>query len=518
MHSRTAICCLVLGALAVAACSSETEAPGLVLDDTIVADPDAVGDIAGDATQTNDTIQQDDAVADVAEDAVEQDATADITEVTATYANCPDLVQCITLACASGVAGCEKACLADASSAAIVAAAPLLMCVQGTCQAGLCKGSQDPKCVDQCIQSKCMSQLYTCLDDGTVGPAACKDASACFDGCSLAKEDGLQCMASCYNGLTAKAKTRVQAISDCVAKSTSADPMAACGAEVMACLLEGQSGSLECWQLFDCNQTCAPERSDGDCLIKCLSQASPAAQQKFTPLLPCLGQTETTPECATAFMGCVDPTGSKTCWDAMTCANECKKAAGDTDPGPGCAFGCLHQSKPAAAAQALELFNCNSDGGALTPECQDKYIQCLDPQGTKTCSQTLACAANCGQGNDSCGLACLKEATPQAAGQAWSAMQCFGQTTTECTDTTIACLDPKGLGDCKTVMGCMNLCAGKPACGLQCFDLGSKQAATEAFAFISCNAACDDQCKTDMVCKGICMAGKCAGASLACGF
>ena len=250
MHSRTAICCLVLGALAVAACSSETEAPGLVMDDKIVADPDAVGDIAGDATQTNDTIQQDDAVADVAEDAVEQDATADITEVIATYANCPDLVQCITLACASGVAGCEKACLADASSAAIVAAAPLLMCVQGTCQAGLCKGSQDPKCVDQCIEAKCMSQLYTCLDDGTAGPVACKDASACFDGCSMANADGLQCMASCYNGLTAKAKTRVQAISDCVAKSTSADPMAACGAEVMACLLEGQSGSLECWQLF----------------------------------------------------------------------------------------------------------------------------------------------------------------------------------------------------------------------------------------------------------------------------
>jgi len=440
---------LVATATLFAACSSAPEPATGTVDKK-----DAAADAASDA-QTGDS-----ALTDTASDAGPAVDTTSADNVSpgdtvsdvpaAKYPTCVSVGDCVAAACdPTPTADCEKPCLAGGSQASLEKAVPLLTCIQSKCQTGLCKGSKDPKCVSDCVGQMCTPELVACIDDGTSGTAVCGDALACFDKCDPAK-GFFACMGKCYSTLSTAGKAALAIYTNCAGKASGGGqpPEQACIGELMSCLTGGKTGNKDCYEIFTCQEKC-PKNEDMACMAGCLSDTTAAGQKAFMDAMPCFGDQSkmNDPVCAKKFMACINPTGTKTCLQTLSCQGACPKAPPGQDGSPSCGFACMHNATPAAAEALLKISPCGLEN--KTPEqaqaCTDAMVGCANPSGTDTCKQIMACAQACGQnGSQDCMFACVAKGSVAGATTFAKFISCKDGCDVQCKDAT----DPQCAGKC----------------------------------------------------------------------
>lgn len=378
---------------------------------------DATGGSAADAAtadaQPADTLA--DAVADTVADTAGADASDAGTDggglpdvpggdvVAPLYTTCVAVSDCVAEACKIYSKDCEKPCLAAASAAAVSKAALLLGCIQSQCSLGLCKDATDTSCTDDCLGQKCGLPLTACVDDGKAGATQCGDALSCFDTCKIASGKPISCIATCYNALDAGGKKALGGLLTCFQDKGNPE---ACSGDLVQCLVSGKTGDKGCYTFFDCQQSCG-NPDDFQCIASCAGQMTAAAQKSLIDAIPCFGQ-EQTPVCQGKVLACIAPTGVDSCVQTFDCVGKCPQGAPGQDPGPGCAFECLHGGKVETVGLFTELTPCG-DPASDKAKCADGFLKCANPAGTKTCGQITACAQACGGGGAGCLLKCLAE-------------------------------------------------------------------------------------------------------------
>ncbi|MSQ82801.1 MAG: hypothetical protein EXR77_07775 [Myxococcales bacterium] len=422
------------------------------------------------------------------------------------YATCSALSQCISDKCSPPTTGCESSCLAQAAGDSTGKALPMLNCYQTKCLNEMCKGSTDAKCANDCFKTGCLSELFICLDDSKVGSKACDSISGCFDSCPLGKPDTFACMGKCFNDLDANGKKIANALGACFAKNPGPDPTQKCAAETVACFVGEKTGTSPCYSVFNCAAACkkAGKGDDMSCSLGCLGTVTKGGQKAFLDLMGCFGDNSgtMTPECAGKFLACADPIGTADCLAGMSLLAKCQKAAEDGD-NPTCMFKALHGMTKEAATTFLQLTPCfgkNDPGSVKT--CSPIFMQCVNPTGSADCGLTVTCMQKCPKDDSMCMFGCLKQASKQAAQDAWAAATC-GQAgdVTKCTSEIGTCYgDPKATGSCSQVLACTAGCGPSGAdCLSSCLKLGSPAIAAQAYAAVNCFGKNDAMCTPNVV-------------------
>lgn len=288
----------------------------------------------------------------------------------AKYQLCSQLLSCVFVACGgSADPKCADICLGSASPLAASGVAPFLSCVTNYCVNGMCAGNQSAKCIGDCTGQKCIVPAIACGADGKSGGADCTTVFGCIDGC---KEKGLDCMSGCYAALTKGGQKQLDDLVACGNASGGKDPFAACPSQALTCIAAGKSGTGKCAPLFACMDGCNSLSGDAaktTCLSGCWSSATPAAQQQWIEISKCINAP--TPSCGPALAACAEPSGTKTCLDAIGCWGACDAAQKKAD----CHLGCITAATPAEGNKAANLLICVGS-------------QCKYCNGDKTCEDT----------------------------------------------------------------------------------------------------------------------------------
>ena len=453
MNALRIFVCLVAATGLMAACSSTPTATAGTVNKADVS-ADSTADTKTSDTTVTDTLPD----TMTAPDATTGDTLAADTP-TAKYGTCAAVGDCVALACnPTPTAGCEKACLGGGSQGALEKAIPMLTCIQDKCQNGKCKGSSDPKCVSDCVGQMCTPELVGCIDDGTTGTGVCGDALGCFDTCNSAG-GYFACMGKCYSALSTTGKAALAIYTSCAGKAAGAgqDPQQACISELMSCMTGGKTGTKDCYEIFACQEKC-PADNQTACMAGCLSDTTAAGQKAFIDAMPCFGDQSkmSDPVCAAKFMTCINPTGTKTCAQTLSCQGACPQPPPGQSGSPSCGFACMHDATPAAADAYLKISPCGIQD--KTPEqaqaCMDAMIGCANPSGTDNCGQILTCAQTCGQNSgQDCLFGCLAKGSVAGATAFGKLMTCKDGCDAQCKGST----DPQCSNAC---MGskCMPLC------------------------------------------------------------
>ncbi len=529
-----------------AACGGET-------DDTPATDSGSTTtDTGGDAGATDGGATTDSAVADGGGTtgdgggAVDGGAAKDSGGSTKMQ-TCTEVGDCVIKACApvGFKDGCTDACLAEGALevAALQKVAPALSCVKEICLAKECKDSKDPKCLDECMGSKCLGPVLTCLDDGKTGDKPCPSIAPCMDACGLDKPNPFTCMNACVNSLDKKAKEQVNALAKC---ATDKGDVEMCFMETVACFTGGKTGDKPCGHMVKCMEECekAAGKDGGEtCAFKCLAEVDAEAQKLFGDIVAkgCPDK-EDDPVCQGLELQCGlhKVEGDQKCYQINGCIGECVvaavKAAGGklgekemAEAQKGCFVQCLAKSTKKDQGLFLTLKGC-MDAEDDKP-CDKEGIACIDPSGSNSCSQTATCLGACEElGEDAptpCAAKCLHEAKDVATAGAMNAAieSCEDGPDAKCVAAAKTCGAPAGKGNCTGIMGCFNTClsAKKDANGLLCaIGCLTPAAPAEADKFADlmiCSNDCDTECdgkKDEDACTKTCNESKCKKFSDAC--
>lgn len=320
--------------------------------------------------------------ADTAQPAVDGVVTPDIAQdapqpdgAVAKYQMCSQLLTCVWVACGSSAdPNCAAPCLSVASPLAAAGVAPYLNCAKNNCINSACAKDPSPKCIGDCIGSKCMMAAIACGADGKYGPEPCPSAFGCLEAC---KDKGTECSYGCYAKLSKAAQAQMDALFTCAAAAGDKDAFAACPAQALTCIASGKTGSGGCTSLFVCMDSCnaLPEAAKVGCLGTCWGNAAPTAQTQWIEISKCM-QAPAVP-CGQTFATCAEPKGTKTCLDALGCWDTCDKAQKKAD----CHLGCLAAASPVEATKAGNLLVCM---GAKCGTCKGEKT-CEDQCAKSTC-------------------------------------------------------------------------------------------------------------------------------------
>ena len=119
---------------------------------------------------------------------------------------CEDAYNCIA-ACDPSNQGCQVDCYNAATAQGQSQMDAMFACFQD-----MCGTITDDTQFQQCVQSKCGSQVNTCLGI-TTGSATCKQMTWCLDACSATDQ---ACAKACYNTGTAQAQQLYEAEATCI--------------------------------------------------------------------------------------------------------------------------------------------------------------------------------------------------------------------------------------------------------------------------------------------------------------
>lgn len=420
-------------AASLAACTEPTTTTKTAID---AAQDTSLGDTVGGDTAVTDTL---------ASDGAGGDTTVKDTQVGDTvgpkYGTCAAVGDCIAVSCKGGEKGCESACLAASDSAAIAKALPLLSCYNDKCVADLCKDSTETSCNDDCLKSRCMPELFACIDNGKPGTKGCDSMPACMDKCKLGSGTPFSCLAACYADVDDAGRALGNALAQCFA---SADPKNAekqCAGALLQCFSGGKTGTQECFEGFDCVMGCQAA-GGGDmqsiaCSAACLGKVTKAGQDAFMSMMACFGQEPVSPECGAKFLACANPTGTGDCFGGLGCIDTCQKAPGAKD-GPQCVFKCAHAMTAPAAADFWAAASCLGKSGA-DATCSATLLKCVAPTGTKNCADTVTCMQNCTKDDGVCLFGCLKAASSAGADSAWKFALCGQTCEAKCAGSSPSC-------------------------------------------------------------------------------
>jgi hypothetical protein len=336
------------------------------------------------STQTDAT---GDTTADTTGD-VTSDTTADATDTpdtTPTGLTCQQAGDCAIADCSAkdGAPGCGVSCITQLDPAHKTRFENSWNCIFDKCVNATCKDAQDGDgCMDDCVGQKCAVELSLCVDSGTPGTSDCGASVTCFDKCKLDSAP-FACWDTCWNGSSKAAQGKLEAMVKCVdAVEGNADPMEACGIQVVSCLADGKKGPKACYEVLSCMEGCS-KGAGPDCVAACVSSGTEDAQQTFADLVPCLDQ-DMSAACMTKFVACAAPSGTKTCAETVTCIDD-KCVNSD---GPSCPLTCAHEATPAEGKKFADMMEC------VVPcqnACKDDKA-CKDKCPMETCqTQTAAC-------------------------------------------------------------------------------------------------------------------------------
>lgn len=193
-----------------------------------------------------------------------------------------------------------------------------------------------------------------------------------------------------------------------------------CGYKSIECAADGKSGTTKCGGTFACLDAC---KSDLACLGGCYGSLSPSAQADYDALMACAATSsgsDAFKACPGQALQCVSGgvTGAAGCWDTLQCLNSCAKEDG------GCAGTCYGKATGPAQKALLAASACFENG--TDPNCPALLTECIDPKGTQSCVQVIACADKCKKdgGGDDCGLTCLLQASKAEAQKFLALAQC----------------------------------------------------------------------------------------------
>ena len=319
-------------------------------DGTALNDSTELTDAAGaDGSLTgSDATTPDDAIA-----GTDANSTADVAP--AKYPTCSTLLQCAASACVgtNWAPGCGQICADNASPTAKEQWTPFATCLETQCAKGLCAGSSDPACMGSCVGQKCLTKLAMCGSDGKSGKSGCASYYTCVDKC---KGAGLNCAPDCYAALTTAAQGLLQNVDACTTAAGASDAFSACPQQVLTCLANGDTGPANCEDTWACTAGCTGTEAEKTlCTGKCYGGGTSAAQGKFAQVIAC-ESSPTKANCPDAYVGCLNPTGSKTCIAALGCYGTCTQT--DAVARTKCIFGCLDSASPAEVKKAVVYGNC----------------------------------------------------------------------------------------------------------------------------------------------------------------
>jgi hypothetical protein len=418
---------------------------GDVASDTLGA-KDSVG--VGDTVGANDTVGGSDAGNDGAgSDGAGSDG-AGGKDTAASAKGCAAAASCTASCKGSKNPDCVAACIQAAPTAAQAEIQGLMTCLDLACVQGECKGGESG-CLDACLKKNCFGEMLACLDDGEVGTATCSTALTCFDVCKNL-DNPWECLGTCYNGLSAEAQAQMSDYGLCAANAAKANKKVdnMCLVELAICFTDGKKGTEPCHTIFDCMEACAAGGGNQDiCGINCLGAMNAQAQEKFQAIGDCWeGPKGGSPQCQSAFLGCVAPAGSLPCSGVLKCAGTC--VGGDDAKAPGCMFKCAHQGTSVGAKDYLAMISCDKNG-----TCADALVTCAKPAGTANCGDTFKCLGVCDDKNEQdsigCLLDCLGVATPKGAAALVKVMVCDEACKKKCPGDS-ACKEACTKKDCST--------------------------------------------------------------------
>lgn len=188
--------------------------------------------------------------------------------------------------------------------------------------------------------------------------------------------------------------------------------------------------------------------SDAACGEQCAGELSAPEQAEWEAVLACAEKncSGTVPpeeydcvgtKCPTEVVSCLGGTGEKGCREVLDCVVAC--------PDDYCSQACLDDASPEAAALLAELFSTQGPQGLVT------VIECVQPDGTGTCGETLLCALPCFDQEDGmgggmgCMLPCLEGASEEAAEGFAGILQCGDS---PCFDKMVECVGGQGDKSC----------------------------------------------------------------------
>lgn len=295
----------------------------------------------------------------------------------AKYQTCSSLLQCVAAACqgTGWAATCDTTCVQNAGSTASSSYAPIGTCIESTCRKGICAGSGDVNCMNQCVQQHCWLKIGMCGADGKSGSAGCSSYFECTTACA---KTSATCASDCYAALSPSAQGQIQTVDACASAAGGTDPFSACPEQALKCFANGKTGSVNCEDTWACTAACntGSDTQKGQCMAGCYGLASASAQTAFAKVIGCESGGKKT-GCPDAFLGCLNPTGNSGCIAALTCFGTCKQE--DPVAKAKCSFACLDSASVAEAKKALVY-------GSCTDGCNCKGDQkCEATCNTTTC-------------------------------------------------------------------------------------------------------------------------------------
>lgn len=319
------------------------------------------------------------------------------------HQSCAQVLQCASELCkVTPGAGCDKLCVQDASAAASASYALYGQCRNALCAGVVCKGSDDPACVDTCLLQRCSTLLFRCNLEAKAADKPCSNMVACHKTCADAakarKKEGkpsaeYACLNTCYGTLTGQAQDTYDDWAACFAMSGASDRYAACLPELLACGGDGQPvGSQSCREIAQCTDVCGQQTGKAhdyqSCLGACFGQGSMLGKMGWVGHLRCLsdlaeGKADA-PKCAATLVSCASAEGTQSCQQVRSCADKCL-----LEGGPACHLSCMAQADDAGAVQYgavrwCDLTHCETKckgqavcrAGCLQEHCATELAAC----------------------------------------------------------------------------------------------------------------------------------------------
>jgi len=157
------------------------------------------------------------------------------------------------------------------------------------------------------------------MANGQIGKTSCSDTMTCFVGCP--KEGSFGCQSECYAGGDAQSQKGIQTLYACLLSAAKAGKDGGtCVYGALDC--SAGSGSASCKVTSECMDACGKtqggDQAHFQCMIDCVSAASPAAWANYKKFLDCMvGQCNGCKDseclvcmgqkCGTEYTTCVPP-------------------------------------------------------------------------------------------------------------------------------------------------------------------------------------------------------------------
>lgn len=351
-------------------------------------------------------------------------------------------------------------------------------------------------------------KYLTCVDVGQCVALSCAATAAagCEKPCLAgATESALQTVVpllGCSQGKCLEGQCKGSKDPDCVDGCMKS----ACLPELLACLDTQTTGTKTCATVSACFDSCnVGEKGGFACLASCYNGMDAKGKAAAKAIGACFakapaGQDPTKscgPELVTCMVG--DSSGPKECFEIFPCMEACKSTKVDDFQ---CTMQCLAKTTKPGQAAFLDMVDCLGDKG-ISPQCQGKFLTCINPTGSGDCYGGLGCVAQCQQApggskdGPDCLFQCAHAMTKTAAAQFLEASQCFGGGGTPeqqqaCSGKLVQCIGASGTASCANTIGCVQACPkDNGTCMYGCLKKGSSASATEAWSLLQCSGGSD---------------------------